>query len=69
MCNINMCFHGNNAICVIIFDESFMQNITWMIENVTNFLWSQSINDVTQHLWVLEINGKIIVKYKKPPTN
>jgi hypothetical protein len=46
-----------------------MQNITWMIENVTNFLWSQSINDVTQHLWVLEINGKIIVKYKKPPTN
>ncbi len=69
MRNINMCFHGSNAICVIIFDESFMQNITWMIENVTNFLWSQSINDATQHLWVLEINGKIIVKYKKPPTN
>jgi hypothetical protein len=40
-----------------------------MVKSVTNFLWSQSIDDATQNLWVLEINGKIIVKYKEPPTN
>jgi hypothetical protein len=40
-----------------------------MVKNITNFLWNQSINDATQHLWVLDINGKNIVKYKEPPTN
>jgi hypothetical protein len=40
-----------------------------MVKNVTNFLWDQSIDDATQRLWVLEVNGKIMVKYKEPPAN
>jgi hypothetical protein len=30
-------------------------------------LWNQSTNDVTQNLWVLDINGRIVVIAKRPP--
>jgi hypothetical protein len=58
----------SNVICIIIFYDSFSQNKA-LVRNVTNFLWSQCINDVTQHLCVLEINNKIVNNCKECPTN
>ncbi len=54
--------HGSNVVCFIIFDDSSMQN-NFLVRSVTNFLSSRSMNDGT-HLWVLEINKKIVVNYK-----
>jgi hypothetical protein len=45
MCGINMHFQGSNAIHLIIFDESLMQNKVMVRSNVTNFLWNWSIDD------------------------
>jgi hypothetical protein len=46
MCNINMHFQRNNAIHLIIFDESLMENKVMIRNNVTNFLLNRFIDDV-----------------------
>ncbi len=69
MCNINMHFQRNNAIHLIIFDESLMENKVMIRNNVTNFLLNRFIDDVMWHLWILDINEGIVINCKKPSTN